>query len=61
MTFRAIFYDRHGKPAQHPRIVSAADDEHLPDRFLTVPGGLVYDHDGTDPKGQHVYRERVTR
>ena len=60
MTFRAIFYDRHGQISPPTRAISAADAEHLPDIILTVPGRITYDHDGHDPEGQHIYRERVT-
>jgi hypothetical protein len=60
MTFRAIFYDRHGHIAAPTRGVPAADAEHLPDIILVVPGRIAYDHDGHDPEGRHIYRERVT-
>ena len=59
MTFRAIFYDRHGHVSPPTRALSAADAEHLPDIILVVPGPRTYDHDGHDTDGQHIYRERV--
>ncbi len=59
MTFRAIFYDRNGA-SPSTRSVSAADAEHLPDIILVVPGRTTYDHDGHDPEGRHIYRERAT-
>lgn len=60
MTFRAIFYDRNGHISAPARGVPAADAEHLPDIILVVPGRMTYDHDGHDPEGRHIYRERVT-
>jgi hypothetical protein len=60
MTFRAIFYDRHGHVSPSSCVVPAADAEHLPDIILVVPGRVTYDHDGRDSKGRHIYRERVT-
>ena len=59
MTFRAIFYDRNGRVLPPSRVVSAADAEHLPDIILVVPGRISYHHDGHDPEGRPVYRERV--
>lgn len=60
MTFRAIFYDRHGHVSSPTRVIPADDAEHLPDIILVVPGPATYDHDGHDPEGRHIYRERVT-
>jgi hypothetical protein len=60
MTFRAIFYDRHGHLSPPTRIVPTDDPEHLPDIILVVPGRITYDHDGHDREGRHIYRERVT-
>jgi hypothetical protein len=60
MTFRAIFYDRHGHVSPPTRAVSAVDAEHLPDIILVVPSRTTYDHDGHDPEGRHIYRERAT-
>jgi hypothetical protein len=60
MTFPAIFYDRHGHRSAPTRGVPAADAAHLPDIILVVPGRITYDHDGHDPKGRPIYRERVT-
>ena len=52
---------RPGLPSCAPtRVVPAADAEHLPDIILVVPGRITYDHDGHDPEGRHIYRERVT-
>jgi hypothetical protein len=59
MTCRAIFYDRHGRISPPTRVIPAADAEHLPDIILVVPGRLRYHHDGHDPEGQHIYRERA--
>jgi len=59
MTFRAIFYDRHGQVSATPRGVPAAAAEHLPDIILVVPGPITYHRDGHDPEGRHIYREHV--
>lgn len=60
MTFSAIFYDRHGRVSPPTRVIPADDPEHLPDIILIVGGRLSYEHDGHDPQGRHIYRERVT-
>ena len=58
MKFRAIFYDRLGRVSGTTRVVPGDDPEHLPDIILVVPGRISYHHDGHDPEGRHVYRER---
>lgn len=60
MTFRAIFYDRHGRVSPPTRVIPTEDLEHLPDIILMVPGRVSYEHDGRDPQGRHIYRERHT-
>ncbi len=58
MTFRAIFYDRHGHVSPPPALSQPLMPNTCPTLFSSYRP-ITYHHDGHDPEGRHIYRERA--